>query len=94
MIFSFETPERTVFDESGLSYLDSGRDICTDIQSGGTSCLQLKSEPLGPSSPESTSELLTGPEDCAGCGRLIQVSYCYYHFKKKKKKQTILYNFL
>lgn len=42
---------------------------------GGTpsSCLQLKAEPLGgPSSPESSSEPM-GPDDCAGCGRLIQV---------------------
>lgn len=66
--FSFE---RTVLDDSGLGFL--GRDLCTDIQSDSGSCLQLKSEPHGPSSPESSSELLTGPEDCAGCGQLIQV---------------------
>lgn len=69
---SFDTPERTsVFDDSGLGFL-GGRDLCSDLQSEG-SCLQLKSEPHGPSSPESTSDLLSGPEDCAGCGRLIQV---------------------
>lgn len=78
MIYSYETPERAVaFDDSGCGYLDSGRDMCTsELQTGGaTSCLQLKSEPMGPSSPESTSELLLngGPDDCAGCGRLIQV---------------------
>ena len=91
---SFETSDRTVFDDSALNYLDNttsssnnsnnnNRGICTDTQSGGTSCLHLKSEPLcGPSSPESTSELLTGPEDCAGCGRLIQVKKCHVEIVK------------
>lgn len=42
-----------------------------------SSCLQLKAEPLGgPSSPESSSEPM-GPDDCAGCGRLIQVRSCW-----------------
>lgn len=71
-----------MFDDSGLGFLSGsggvggGRDLCTDLQSGndnGSTCIQLKSEPHGPSSPESTSDLLSGPEDCAGCGRLIQV---------------------
>lgn len=74
---SYDTPERAaVFDDSGLGYLDSGRDMCTtELQTGtGASCLQLKTEPMGPSSPESTSDLLlAGPDDCAGCGRMIQV---------------------
>lgn len=82
----------SVFDESSsataLGYLDAaaasagGRDMdamCTDLRPGGTACslLQLKSEPMVPSSPESTSDQMCGggggPEDCAGCGRLIQV---------------------
>lgn len=72
--FSYETPERTIFDESGMGFLDSSSRVeCTEMRSGGTSCLELKSEPMGPSSPESSSEILTGPDDCAGCGRLIQV---------------------
>lgn len=91
--FSFETPERSVYDESGLNYNDhvNNQTDCTDLGSGGggglaggiggvsgnggtpSSCLQLKAEPLGGlSSPESSSETL-GPDDCAGCGRLIQV---------------------
>ncbi|KAJ6644577.1 Protein apterous [Pseudolycoriella hygida] len=70
---SYETPERTIFDESGMGFMDSSSRVeCTEMRSGGTSCLELKSEPIGPSSPESSSELLTGPDDCAGCGRLIQ----------------------
>lgn len=80
---SFETPERVVvFDDStsGMAYMDTNRDMCTtELHRSGdgggtgvTSCLQLKSEP---SSPESTSDLLlaSGSDDCAGCGRLIQV---------------------
>lgn len=45
---------------------------------GGSTVLRLKTEPIGnPDSPESTSidnsqSLLPG-DDCAGCGRLIQV---------------------
>ncbi|XP_037046639.1 protein apterous-like isoform X1 [Bradysia coprophila] len=70
---SYETPERTIFDDSGMGFLDSSSRVeCTEMRSGGTSCLELKSEPMGPSSPESSSEILTGPDDCAGCGRLIQ----------------------
>lgn len=92
MIYSYDTPERAVaFDDSGCGYLDSGRDMCTtELQTGGvTSCLQLKSEPMGPSSPESTSELLLngGPDDCAGCGRLIQV--CMAGLKTLKKHSTL-----
>lgn len=87
--FSFETPERSVFDESGLNYADhtTNQTDCTDLgsggglggivnssNSGGASCLQLKAEPVGgPSSPESSSEPPCGPDDCAGCGRTIQV---------------------
>lgn len=58
-----------------MNYSDLNRGDCSEGSSGiSGSCLQLKSEPLGgPSSPESSSELLTGPDDCAGCGRLIQV---------------------
>jgi hypothetical protein len=44
---------------------------------GGSTVLQLKTEPVGnPDSPESSSidnvQTLTA-DDCAGCGRLIQV---------------------
>lgn len=36
----------------------------------------MKSEPCGgASSPESSAEIANGPEDCAGCGRLIQVNW-------------------
>lgn len=61
--------------------------MCSELRPVGTSCslLQLKSEPMVPSSPESTSDQMMcgggggggggtgGPDDCAGCGRLIQV---------------------
>lgn len=43
--------------------------------------LHLKTEPIcNPSSPESSSidvPPATGMDDCAGCGRLIQVSFFY-----------------
>lgn len=36
--------------------------------------LQLKSEPIGgPGTPDSLAELAANPDDCAGCGLLIQV---------------------
>lgn len=48
---------------------------------GSPSILQLKTEPIAnPSSPESTSidipqtQTTNGVDECAGCGRLIQVS--------------------
>lgn len=57
-----------------MGYLGNSRIECTEIRSGGTSCLQFKSEPQRPSSPESPSDLSLGPDDCAGCGQLIQVN--------------------
>lgn len=49
-----------------------------ESNSSSTHLLELKSEPMcNPSSPESSSIDVppsTGLEDCAGCGRLIQVS--------------------
>jgi hypothetical protein len=47
---------------------------------GSPSILQLKTEPTNPSSPESASidipqtQSANGVDECAGCGRLIQVS--------------------
>jgi hypothetical protein len=47
---------------------------------GSPSILQLKTEPANPSSPESASidipqtQSSNGVDECAGCGRLIQVS--------------------
>lgn len=74
---SYDPSDRSIFDESGISYTDSHLDNrleCTEFQSGGASCVQMKSEPLGGvSSPESSSDINPGPDDCAGCGRLIQV---------------------
>lgn len=61
-----------------MHFTDINRD-CSEGGSSGVSsnCLQLKSEPLGgPSSPDSSSEHLNGPDDCAGCGRLIMVKNC------------------
>lgn len=96
---SFETPERSVYDDSGLNYSDHANNHteCTDLGNGNSgsgcssgsggigsnsaSCLHLKAEPMGgPSTPESTSELQIGPDDCAGCGRLIQVRTVIRHF--------------
>lgn len=57
---------------------------------GSSSILQLKTEPIGnPDSPESTSidhpQPTTSADDCAGCGRLIQV---------KKKSQFKVHLFI
>ncbi|KAL5288011.1 LHX2 family protein [Megaselia abdita] len=72
---SLGTPEKTMFDESSsANYSDVSRNDCYEL---ATSCksTSFKTEPCGPpSSPESTSrEAMTpGPDDCAGCGRMIQ----------------------
>lgn len=75
--FSYETTERSIFDESGIGYTDShidNRIECTELGTGGKTYVQMKSEPSGGgSSPESSAETGGGPDDCAGCGRLIQV---------------------
>ncbi len=73
-----------------MGFLDSSSRIeCTEMRSGGTSCLELKSEPMGPSSPESSSEILTGPDDCAGCGRLIQVTNNNFAILRKLVDQNV-----
>lgn len=76
-VHSFETAERSIFDESGIGYTDShieNRIECTELGNSGKTYVQMKSEPTGgASSPESTAETNGGPDDCAGCGRLIQV---------------------
>lgn len=47
---------------------------CSQLTNSNKNCIQMKSEPSGASSPESSAEISTvGPDDCAGCGRLIQV---------------------
>lgn len=75
--FSYETTERSIFDESGIGYTDShidNRIECTELGTSGKTYVQMKSEPSGGgSSPESSAETAGGPDDCAGCGRLIQV---------------------
>lgn len=69
-----------MFDESSsANYSDVSRNDCYEL---ATSCksTSFKTEPCGPpSSPESTSrEAMTpGPDDCAGCGRLIQVGFIF-----------------
>lgn len=82
---SYETPERQIYDESGIHYTDAHIDNrleCTELPNSGKNCVQMKSEPSGgASSPESSAEIANiGPDDCAGCGRLIQVR-CIYHNK-------------
>lgn len=81
-MYSFRTPDRSIFEESsGMGYLGSNRIECTEMRSGGTSCLQFKSEPQRPNTPESPSNLSAGPDDCAGCGQLIHVRTIF--IKKK-----------
>lgn len=76
--FSYETADhRSIFDESGIGYTDTNIDNrieCTELANSGKTYVQMKSEPAGgASSPESSAEIGVGPDDCAGCGRLIQV---------------------
>lgn len=62
---------------------------CSQLTNSNKNCIQMKSEPSGASSPESSAEISTvGPDDCAGCGRLIQVIcwnkhfwFCFYRFR-------------
>lgn len=88
---SYETTERSIFEESGIGYTDShidNRIECTELGNSGKTYVQMKSEPSGGgSSPESSAaETGGGPDDCAGCGRLIQV------FKiMKKHNRNIIY---
>lgn len=81
MSHSFETTDRSIFDESGIGYTDShidNRIECTELGSSGKTYVQMKSEPIGGvSSPESSAETSGGPDDCAGCGRLIQVNITF-----------------
>lgn len=76
--FSYDTTDRTIFDESGIGYTDShidNRIECTELVNSGKTYVHMKSEPGGgSSSPESSAEIGGGPDDCAGCGRLIQVN--------------------
>lgn len=76
-LISYETADRSIFDESGIGYTDShidNRIECTELVNSGKTYVQMKSEPGGgASSPESCAETSGGPDDCAGCGRLIQV---------------------
>lgn len=75
---SFEPSDRIIFDESSINYTDSHTDRqleCGDIPSSESSLILMKSEPLGEtSSPESTCEMNTSPDDCIGCGHSIQVN--------------------
>lgn len=77
-VYSYETADRSIFDESGIGYTDShidNRIECTELGNSGKTYVQMKSEPTGgASSPESSAETSGGPDDCAGCGRLIQVN--------------------
>lgn len=71
---SYDTSDRaTVFDESSINYSDGSRNDCTELVGNISGGIPLKTEPCPPSSPESSPETLPGPDDCAGCGRLIQV---------------------
>ncbi|CAD7076923.1 unnamed protein product [Hermetia illucens] len=73
---SYDASDRTnVFDESSINYSDLSRGAadCTELVGSIHSGIPLKTEPCGPpSSPESSPDTLPGPDDCAGCGRLIQ----------------------
>lgn len=66
--------ERTSLNCSGSANNLSGNSNNNDSGLSNSYNLQLKSEPIvGPSTPDSLTELGTSPEDCAGCGQLIQV---------------------
>lgn len=84
---SYNTNERTIFDKSGMVYTDAhidNRIECSQLTNSNKNCIQMKSEPSGASSPESSAEISTvGPDDCAGCGRLIQVIW---------SEQTLLFD--
>lgn len=84
---SYETPERSIFNESGIGYTDThvdNRIEYTELGNSDKRCVQMKSEPCGgASSPESSADIVNGPDDCAGCGRLIQViSFYIYNFNR------------
>lgn len=83
---SYEPSDQSIFDESGIGYTEShidNRIECTDLGNSGKTYVQMKAEPTGggASSPESSAEIGSGPDDCAGCGRLIQVqTHIFFHF--------------
>lgn len=100
--FSYDTTDRSIFDESGIGYTDShidNRIECTELVNSGKAYVQMKSEPAGgASSPESSADIGGGPDDCAGCGRLIQVNeqadshsqaYMHTHILTKKSISMI-----
>lgn len=77
-ISNFSTNDQSIFDESGMTFTDThidNRADCMQLTNTNPNCIQMKSEPSGASSPDSSAETSTvGPDDCAACGRLIQVS--------------------
>lgn len=75
--YSYDTTDRSIFDESGIGYTDStidNRIECTELANSGKTYVQMKSEPAGGASSPESAETGGGPDDCAGCGRLIQVN--------------------
>lgn len=77
-LYSYETADRSIFDESGIGYTDThieNRIECGELINSGKTYVQMKSEPAGGASSPESAELGGGPDDCAGCGRLIQVQH-------------------
>lgn len=74
---SYETADRATFEDSAAKFsISRSRTDCTEVSDETTSGISFKTEPFGPpSSPESTndSKVTRNPDDCAGCGRQIQV---------------------
>lgn len=75
---SYEIADHTLFSGTALKYaISRARPDCLEVNEEATSRISFKTEPYGPpSSPDSTNEAPNLPrslEDCAGCGRFIQV---------------------
>lgn len=77
LLCSYETADRATFEDSAAKFsISRSRTDCTEVSDETTSGISFKTEPFGPpSSPESTndSKVTRNPDDCAGCGRQIQV---------------------
>lgn len=77
LFHSYDIPEPNVYNEPMHFITNSNRVLCTDVTTTNNNPhnrYQFKSEPNGSSSPESACETVNTPEDCAGCGRIIQVN--------------------
>lgn len=85
-----------------MAYTDThidNRPDCMQLTNNNPDCIQMKSEPNGASSPDSSAADTStgGPDDCAACGRIIQVRHThmyivYDHFLIDSIKLVITWN--